>query len=131
MGGSKNNSFTKEVWKSLAYSGLKKVFISPWHISIIAWESMNDLTQRYAEWVHLMHTLITQLGRGLLKVLVSRLTIFFKYVPTKCGIGPYFLCWISGVVPFNTWLISSWEENNVVTSWANAQNGWSCHFEWN
>ena len=81
MGGFKNNSLTKEVWKSLAYSGLKKVFISPWHISIIAWESMNDLTQRYAEWVHLMHTLITQLGRGLLKVLVSCLTIFLKYVP--------------------------------------------------
>ena len=26
--------------------------------------------------------------------------------------GPHFLCWISGVVPFNTKLISSWEENN-------------------
>ena len=25
---------------------------------------------------------------------------------------PHFLCWILGVVPFNTWLISSWEENN-------------------
>ena len=26
-------------------------------------------------------------------------------------LGPHFLCWISAVVPFNTWLISSWEEN--------------------
>ena len=26
-------------------------------------------------------------------------------------LGPHFLCWISGVVPFNTWLISSWENN--------------------
>ena len=25
--------------------------------------------------------------------------------------GPNFLCWISGVVQFTTWLISSWEEN--------------------
>ena len=27
-------------------------------------------------------------------------------------IGPHFLCWISGGVPFNTWLISSREETN-------------------
>ena len=26
-------------------------------------------------------------------------------------LGPRFLCWILGVVPYNTWLISSWEEN--------------------
>ena len=26
-------------------------------------------------------------------------------------LGLYFLCWISGVVPLNTWLISNWEEN--------------------
>ena len=25
---------------------------------------------------------------------------------------PHFLCWILGVVPFNMWPISSWEENN-------------------
>ena len=25
--------------------------------------------------------------------------------------GPHFLCWYSGVVSFNTWPISSWEEN--------------------
>ena len=24
--------------------------------------------------------------------------------------GPHFLCWTLGVVPFNTWLISSWEK---------------------
>ena len=30
---------------------------------------------------------------------------------TWIHIGPHFLCWISGVVPFNMWLISSWEEN--------------------
>ena len=27
------------------------------------------------------------------------------------NLGPHFLCWILGVVPFSTWLISSWEEN--------------------
>ena len=27
-------------------------------------------------------------------------------------LGPHFLCWISEVVSFNMWLISSWEENN-------------------
>ena len=26
-------------------------------------------------------------------------------------LSPHFLCWISGVVPFNAWLISTWEEN--------------------
>ena len=30
--------------------------------------------------------------------------------------GPHFLCWISGVVPFTTWLISSWEE---LSNWQN------------
>ena len=30
----------------------------------------------------------------------------------KVILGPHFLCWILGVVPFNTWLISWWEENN-------------------
>ena len=25
--------------------------------------------------------------------------------------GPHFLCWISGVVQFNRWLFSNWEEN--------------------
>ena len=51
--------------------------------------------------------------------------------------GPLHLCRVLAVGPFNTWLISSWEEKNVVTSWANAtndnyftQNSWSCHFEW-
>ena len=32
-------------------------------------------------------------------------------VSVKRLFGPHFLCWISGVVPFNMWLISSWEEN--------------------
>ena len=27
-------------------------------------------------------------------------------------LGPHFLCWILGVVAFNTWFISSWEENS-------------------
>ena len=27
--------------------------------------------------------------------------------------------------PWNTWLISSWEKNNVVTSWANAHISWA------
>ena len=40
-------------------------------------------------------------------------------------IGPLFLCWYLGVVPFNTWLISSWEWN---TCWANAQN--DLHSKW-
>ena len=37
-------------------------------------------------------------------------------------IGPHFLCWISGVVSFNTWLISSWEENNCCYKSRNWQN---------
>ena len=28
--------------------------------------------------------------------------------------GHHFLCWLSGVVPFNTWLISSWEEKKLL-----------------
>ena len=30
---------------------------------------------------------------------------------TERHTDPHFLCWISGIVPFNTWLILSWEEN--------------------
>ena len=36
--------------------------------------------------------------------------------------GPHFLCWITGVVPFNTWLISCWEENNCCYKLSNWQN---------
>ena len=38
--------------------------------------------------------------------------------------GSHFLCWLSGVVPFNTWLISSWDECNCFTSWA-TDSKWS------
>ena len=34
-----------------------------------------------------------------------------KISPFMEKLGPHFLCWILGVVSFNTWLISSWEEN--------------------
>ena len=40
------------------------------------------------------------------KTMESPSTYFWHYF------GSHFLCWISGVVLFNTWLISSWEENN-------------------
>ena len=32
------------------------------------------------------------------------------FISPICAYGPHFLSWISGVVPFNTWLISSWEK---------------------
>ena len=36
--------------------------------------------------------------------------------------GTQFLCWFSGVIPFNTWLISSWEENECCFKLSNWQN---------
>ena len=36
---------------------------------------------------------------------------FFRNSPRNTFLGPHFLCWFSGTVPFNTWPISSWEEN--------------------
>ena len=55
--------------------------------------------------------------------------------------SPHFLCWISGVVPFNSWLISSWEENNCSYKLSNWQTDKMTtiftqkynfeHFEWN
>ena len=44
--------------------------------------------------------------------------------------GPHFLCWILGVVPFNTWLISSWEENNCCYKLSNWQNDNYFHSKW-
>ena len=41
----------------------------------------------------------------------------------KDVLGPLFLCWFSGVVPFKMWLILGWEENkcyklsNYLTKW--------------
>ena len=46
-------------------------------------------------------------------------------------IGPHFLYWISGVVPFITWLISNWEENDCCYKLTNWQNDNFDHFEWN
>ena len=43
------------------------------------------------------------------KELLSYLTIIFFIM---LDLGPHFLCWILGVVPINTWVISSWEENS-------------------
>ena len=36
---------------------------------------------------------------------------FMEHLLYRSYFGPHFLCWISGVVPFNTWLISCWEKN--------------------
>jgi hypothetical protein len=44
---------------------------------------------------------------------------------------PHFLCWISRVAPFNTWLISNWEENDCCyklskcTKWHLFHSNWS------
>ena len=35
-----------------------------------------------------------------------------SHLSTKGIKGPHFLFWNSGVVPFNTWFISNWQENN-------------------
>ena len=69
---------------------------------------------------------------------------FWPKMKNVIGSGPHFLCWILGVVPFNTWLISSWEENKFCyklskcTKWHLFHSKWSklsfwikihsCHF---
>ena len=45
-------------------------------------------------------------------------------------IGPHFLCGISGVVPLNTWLISSWEDDNCYYKLSNWQKNNYLHSEW-
>ena len=50
--------------------------------------------------------------------------------PFLIDTGPHVLCWISGVVPFNTWLISTWEENNCFYKLSNWQNDNHFHSKW-
>ena len=53
-------------------------------------------------------------------------------------LGPHFLCWISEVVRFNTWLILIWEENKCCYKLSKftkfdiyfTQKGSSFNFEW-
>ena len=51
---------------------------------------------------------------------ISFLTELFCWMINH--LGPPFVCWISGVVPFNMWPISSWEENNCCYKLINWQN---------
>ena len=44
--------------------------------------------------------------------------------------SPQFLCRILGVVPFNMWLTSRWEENNCCYKLSNWQNDNSFHSKW-
>ena len=54
-----------------------------------------------------------------------------KHSVIECfDLGCHFLCWIYGVVPFNTWLISSWEENNCHYKLSNWQNDTYFHSKW-
>ena len=43
--------------------------------------------------------------------LFSLISVQTNFQIIHMNLGPHFLCWISGVVPFNTWPMSSWEEN--------------------
>ena len=55
-------------------------------------------------------------SKGYLVVYAYELSLIFLSSWT-CVLGSHFLCWISGLVPLNTWLISSWEKKiTVVTS---------------
>jgi hypothetical protein len=48
----------------------------------------------------------------------------------SANLGPHFLCWISGVAPFNMWLISKWEENKYGYKLSNWQNDNYFHSKW-
>ena len=50
-------------------------------------------------------------SKGYLVVYAYGLSLIFLSSWT-CVLGSHFLCWISGLVPFSTWFISSWEKNN-------------------
>ena len=59
------------------------------------------------------------------------------YLPKHVGLtkkwlvlGSYLLCWISRFVPFNTCLISIWEENNYCYKLSNGQNDNYFHSKW-
>ena len=55
----------------------------------------------------------------------------FYWINQLKTLGPHSLCWISGVVPFHMWLISSWEENKCCyklkkgTKWHLFHSKWS------
>ena len=76
---------------------------------------------------------------GLIQVIVWPLlaTVFYRiFNLTKLHfisyrfIGLHFLCWISGVVPFNTWLISSWEENKCCYKLSKCTKWHLFHSKW-
>ena len=46
------------------------------------------------------------------------------------AIGPHFLCWHFGVVPFNTWLISSWEETKCCYKLSKCSKWHLFHSNW-
>ena len=54
----------------------------------------------------------------------------FSSRSAKKEIGLHFLCWILGVVPFNTWLISSWEENKCCYELRKCTKWHWCHSKW-
>ena len=45
-------------------------------------------------------------------------------------IGPHFLCWMLGVVPVNTWLVSSWEENKCCNKLSKCTKWHLLHSKW-
>ena len=60
-------------------------------------------------------------SKGYLVVYAYELSLIFLSSWT-CVLDSHFLCWISGLAPFNTWLISSWEKNNFcykLSTWQN------------
>ena len=45
------------------------------------------------------------------ELILEKSKTFLQVEGIELDTGPHLLCWISGVVPFNMWLISSWEED--------------------
>ena len=73
-----------------------------------------------------------QVLRVLSKYSVSQLVWFIlpHYSKPTSIKGPHFLCWISEVVPFNTWPISSWEANKCCYKLSKCPKWHLFHSKW-
>ena len=53
-----------------------------------------------------------------------------QFLIKPVDLGPHFLCFLGGIVPFNTWLTSSWEEKKCCYKLSNWQNDNYFHSKW-
>ena len=115
------------------------IFLSTWQVlsklsvmtvSIDCWSKCCFLVKNLADFLSL--SFISKLPKWRPHPKKTRVISGLHEAPldTQTELGPHYLCWIFGVVPSNTWLISSWEENNCCYKLSNWQNENYFHSKW-